>query len=119
MTISPKRRWNCSLGLRMIAMAFSAVLALDGRHPPAHAQDQPMQQQWMISNEDAVQDSSIASINKHLEHTDSQVDRAETRLQATESQLSEMQGEERIAFAVLTLLTGGSIAFQVKLRSEK
>lgn len=118
MTISNERRFSLALACKTLALLVCAAMAIGGKHPPLRAQQGTLSEPWMISNEDAVQDSTIAAINKHLEHTDNQVDREDTRIQETQSQLSEMQGEERFAFGLLTVLTGGSIAFQLKRRSS-
>jgi hypothetical protein len=92
--------------LKFAALSICVVLALQGK-PPADAQAQ------------TVQDAEISGLNSHLSHTDGVVDADEKRLRDIELQMSEMQGEERAAFIFLSLLTGGSLVLQVKVKRKE
>ena len=111
--MSAQKRFNLALACKILACMFSFLMIFGGSHPPVVAQARNGQM-WITSSEDAVQDENIVQINKHLEHTDAVLEHEETRVQELDSQLSEMQGEERIAFIVLTALTGGSAFLQRK-----
>jgi len=89
--------------LKSIAVAICVAFVMQGK-PPAGAQ--------------TVQDTQIAELNSHLTHTDGIVDADEKRLRDIELQMSEMQGEERAAFAFLTLLTSGSLFLQIKVKKQ-
>src|ERR1700761_6367835 len=91
--------------LKALAIAVCAVMIFQG-HPPAVAQTQ------------TVQDAEISGLNSHLSHTDGVVDADEKRSRDIELQMSEMQGEERAAFIFLSLLTGGSLVLQVRIKRK-
>ena len=92
--------------LRCAILSLSICAALAGQYPPALAQS--------TTAEDATQDANISAINKHLEATDANVLRQETALSLNAMQVAELQGEERVFFGVLGLLTSVSIIIQVK-----
>jgi hypothetical protein len=92
--------------LKFGALGICLLMALQGK-PPADAQAQ------------TVQDAEISGLNTHLSHTDGVVDADEKRLRDIELQMSEMQGEERAAFIFLSLLTGGSLVLQVKVKRKE
>ena len=92
-----------ALTTHLAALILCAWLAF-GPKPAVQAQ----------SAEDRVQDTKIQQIDQHLSSSDATVDRLWTQVNAQGNAISEMQGEERIFFAILTLLTGGNFVFQVK-----
>ena len=89
--------------LKAAAVAICLAFVLQGK-PPAGAQ--------------TVQDTQIAELNSHLAHTDGIVDADEKRLRDIELQMSEMQGEERVAFVIIGLISAGSIVLQVKVKPK-
>lgn len=91
--------------LKALAITTCLAMAFQG-HPPAVAQAQ------------TVQDAQIQELNGHIAHTDGIVDADEKRLRDIELQMSEMQGEERAAFIFLSLLTGGSLVLQVRVKRK-
>lgn len=93
--------------LRGAAVAVCVLACLSG-HPPASAQAA------QISAEDAVQDSDIIAINRHLEATDARVSALSAEIDTSNQSISEMEGEQRVFFAVLGLLTSGSIFIQFR-----
>jgi hypothetical protein len=97
--------------LRSVILAVCICASLAGKYPPAFAQSG-------MTPEDATQDANIAAINKHLESTDANVLRQETALNLNAMQIAELQGEERVFFGVLGVLTSISIVIQVKKKGE-
>lgn len=96
-----------ALTLKTAALLLCLALCFSGAHPPAHAQ---------LSSEDAVQDTEIAGINKHLENTDRVADLQAAQLNTQAVQIGEIQTEGRIFFAILGCLVSGSIFVQVKVK---
>ncbi|HEX5236142.1 MAG TPA: hypothetical protein VFW25_12525 [Silvibacterium sp.] len=111
--MSARKRFNHALVCRLLAFGFS--LAMVSR-PPVAAQER--QERGQISSEDAVQDVNIAAIDRHLQATDARAEAEYSRVQLLDSQIAEMQGEQRVAFAVLGVLMGGSIVVQVGIRRK-
>ena len=101
-------RFGLGLFLRVLAFVFCLCMVFGGHHPPVQAQDRS-QRPSPISSEDAVQDTNIAAINKHLESTDGNVKETELRLSSIQDQLSEIHGW---AVAVV-FLSGGSIVIHL------
>lgn len=87
------------VALKTMGLAVCALMAFQGR-PPVIAQ--------------TVQDAEINALNQHLAHTDGQIDADEKRLRDIELQVSEAQGEARMAFIILGLITSGSLILQIK-----
>lgn len=80
-----------------------------GSKPQAHA-DQ--------GTDIAVLQNRDNQIDAHLQSTDGQVSQLWTLVRDQGNQLSEMEGEERAAFAVLTLLTASNFVVQVSGRKK-
>lgn len=95
------------MGMNLAAVALCLWMTAAPK-PPVYAQ--------AVSAEDQVQNTKIEEINKHLESSDGVVDRLVTQVNAQGDALSELEGEERIFFAILTLITGGNFVFQAKGR---
>jgi len=100
------------LALRLAILVISGIAALSGKYPPTASA------QSAISAEDATQDANISSLNKHIESTDANVLRQETALNINAMAIAELQGEERVFFGILSILTGASIVIQVKGRKS-
>lgn len=67
----------------------------------------------------AVLESRSDQIDAHLRSTDATVQRLWDTVNAQGLQLSEMQGEERAAFAIITLLTAGNFVVQLGRRRKE
>lgn len=66
----------------------------------------------------AVLENRSDAIDAHLRSTDDSVTRLWSTVELQGNQLSEMQGEERAAFAILTLLTAGNFVVLVGKRKR-
>lgn len=62
----------------------------------------------------AVLQSRSDAIDKHLQSTDFNADRMAQKVAELSSSLSEMQGEERVAWAVISVLCGSSLVVQFR-----
>lgn len=105
--------------LKVAFVAVCAVVTFGGHHPPSYAQgSQQRQYQYVpvITAEDAVQDSDINAINKHLETTDASVKEQWKATNQIQSDLSGMRGEERIIGAVLGIIASSSVFLQWRKR---
>lgn len=98
--------------MRSLILAVCIYASLSGKYPPAHAQT-------TMSAEDATQDANISALNKHIENTDANVLRQEAALSTNALAIAEMQGEERVFFSILGVLTSVSIVIQVKGRKSQ
>jgi len=105
------------LALKGTVFAVCFYLALSGTHPPAQAQNSPQLVLPVLTAEDAVQDTRIAEMNKHLEVADANNTRVWAETQKNAADIAGMQGEERGIGAFLALLSGTGIVLQV--RSKK
>ncbi len=95
-------------------------MAISGNHPPANAQLRPagaVPVVPVLTIEDALQDSDIAAVNKHVDSTDANVARNWVGVQKNAADIAGMQGEERGIGAFLALLSGTGLILQV--RSKK
>lgn len=61
----------------------------------------------------AVLKNRADAIDHHLQTTDATVDRLWQTVNALQADMSEMHGEERVAWGVITLLCSGSIVVQL------
>lgn len=95
-----------ALVLNIAAVAICLWLAL-GPKPTVHAQAD-------VGSQLAVHKERLDSIDKHLQNSDAITDRLWTTVNAQGNAISEMQGEERVFFLILTLVTGGNFYFQVR-----
>ena len=66
----------------------------------------------------AVLETRANQIDQHVASTDASVQRLSDTVEIQREQLSEMQGEERAAFALLTLLTAGNFVVQVTRKRQ-
>jgi hypothetical protein len=99
-------------GLRIAVLIVCAYGSWSGIYPPAHAQAS------IMNAEDATQDANIAGLNKHIDNTDANVLRQEAALNINAMAVAELQGEVRVFFAVLGLLTGTSLVIQVRAKKQ-
>jgi hypothetical protein len=67
----------------------------------------------------AVLETRSDQIDQHLTSTDSSVQRLWVTVEAQGNQQAEMQGEERAAFGILTLLTAGNFVVQIRSRRKE
>lgn len=98
------------LVLKVSFIGVCFVVAFSGRHPPAYAQTPQFVP--VITAEDAVQDSNIAALNKHIEATDVNVKEQWRTITQIQTDISGMRGEERIIGAVLGLIASSSMILQ-------
>jgi hypothetical protein len=107
------------LVLKVVFIAICAVVALGGHHPPSYAQTaQQIQSQYIpvITAKDAVQDTDIAALNKHVDNTDDNVKAQWQAISLLQSDISGMRGEERVIGAVLGLVASSSLILQWRKR---
>ena len=98
-------RRRVTLALQTLAIFFSLwMVATRG-----HASD---------SIEVAVLKNRADSIEHHLENTDSTVSKLAEQVDGPSKDMSEMHGEERVAWSVITLLCGGSIVVQFRKKDS-
>lgn len=114
-------RRTLPLGQFILKFAFIAVctvVVFGGHHPPSQAQQREPQyvQIPVITAEDAVQDTDIKALNKHIESTDANVKEQWQSITQIQSDLSGMRGEERIIGAVLGLIASSSVILQWRRR---
>lgn len=98
------------LVLKVSFIVVCFVVAFSGHHPPAYAQTPQFVP--VITAEDAVQDSNIAALNKHIEATDVNVKEQWRTITQIQTDISGMRGEERIIGAVLGLIASSSMILQ-------
>lgn len=111
--MSVRQSFSLVLLLRMLALAVGALMLLSGGRPAARGQ---ADHSSIVSSEDAVQDSDIIAINRHLDYDDGRLDQQAIHVAELESQIAEMQGEERISFGVITALIAGGLVIQWRRR---
>jgi hypothetical protein len=97
-----------SVLLHLAAIAICIYGGLSGR-PPVEAQESPQPNYQQMSPFDAVQNSDIMSINKHLEHTDSTIDRLSDEIVSVQREQSSMQGAQNVWFWLVGLLVTGAL----------
>lgn len=105
--------------LKVTFIAICIVVVFGGSHPPSHAQSmQQMQSQYIpvITAKDAVQDTDIAALNKHVDNTDASVKELWQASSNLQSDISGMRGEERIIGAILGLVASSSLILQWRKR---
>lgn len=105
--------------LKCMFVALCLGMTFGMGYPPSHAQ---------MSNEDAVQDNNIVALNRHVESSDSRAEERNAelnkRIDALREEtnklgkdMAEMQGENRIAYAVLGMIGTTSIAVSFKRKA--
>lgn len=107
------------LALKVVFITICCVIVFGGNHPPSYAQSQQqMQSQYIpvITAKDAVQDTDIAALNKHVESTDTSVKEQWQSISQLQSDISGMRGEERIIGAILGLVASSSLILQWRRR---
>lgn len=81
---------------------------------------------WMFATRGHADDSHVRvavleqrsdAQDRHLQNTDDTVGRLAAKVDSLSADMSEMHGEERIAWGVITLLCGGTLAAQVRKKS--
>jgi hypothetical protein len=110
----------CRLGAFIVAFYFMIA----GK-PPAKAQDKPQNVITVVSNKDEQQDIQLGKVEEwHTEQqgwnqlTGSQIAAIIERENKLYESIDSIQGEITGGFALLTLLTGLGVFFQVKKRKE-
>ena len=98
------------LVLRLLTLTVCLIIVFGGHHPPSYAQS--LQYVPVITAEDAVQDTNISALNKHLEATDTVAREQWKSISQMQSDLSGMRGEERIIGAVLGIIASSSVILQ-------
>lgn len=98
------------VSLKCAILGMCLFAAMDGKYPPVLAQQHEM------SAEDATQDANITELNKHLENTDRNVSSLQSAGNSNALAIAEMQGEERVFFTILGILSGAGIVLQVKTK---
>lgn len=66
----------------------------------------------------AVLENRANQIDSHLQATDANAERMWTTVNAMGNTISEMQGEERIAWGLIGLLSSGSLVLQFRRKKE-
>lgn len=107
-------RTKISIGLKILFIAICMVVMLSGEYPPAQAQPSIVP---VLTVEDAVQDHSIASIEKEQESQKQTLQAQWTAVQTNGNLIAGMQGEERGIGALLLLIQIASIVFQVRKKA--
>lgn len=101
------KRWD--LFYLLLSCAVGSFMVF-GQKPVAYASD---------DSRVAVLQTRADQIDQHVHATDESVQRLWDTIQAQGRDLSEMQGEERAAFAILTLLTAGNFVVQIGRRKKE
>lgn len=104
--------------LKITFIVICGVIVFGGNHPPSHAQTPQLQSQYIpvITAKDAVQDTDIAALNKHLDATDANLKEQWQATVSLQSDLSGMRGEERVIGAILGLVASSSLILQWRRR---
>jgi hypothetical protein len=118
MSIGPRVTDKLLFWMRIVFIFLCGFLAFGGHYPPVLAQ-KPMQIQEVpvLTVEDAVQDNNIKAMNDHLVSTDATVRLQWTAINKLVSDVSGMQGEERIIGVILGLISTGGIILQVRKKA--
>lgn len=105
------------LVLKITFIIICCIVVFGGSHPPSHAQT-PQQSQYIpvITAKDAVQDTDIANLNKHLDNTDVNVKEQLQAITLVQNNLADMRGEERVIGALLGLVASSSLILQWRRR---
>jgi hypothetical protein len=106
-------RFRVSLGLKIIFVCICAWVVVSGRYPPLEAQAVVP----VLTVEDAVQDHSIANLEKQIEQMKLTEQNQWNAIQTNGNLIAGMQGEERGIGALLLLIQIASIVFQVRKKA--
>lgn len=101
------RRWM--IVLEAAALAIAILMAFG---PSLWGQDRDYRRD--SSSRIAVLENRSDAIDRHVDNTDSIQQKLTARVDAMGNELSEIEGEERIAGGLLAALLGGSLFLQVK-----
>jgi hypothetical protein len=109
-------RNHALFGLKIAILAICLFTAFGGHYPPAAAQRLTYRVQTVpvITTEDALQDSDIAALNKHLQSTDDVVKAMKVEQDRRGSEMDNWHGEERIIGGIIALLAAGGLVLQIK-----
>jgi hypothetical protein len=99
-----------SITLQGFVFMLLVYLVFANPRPPAEAQSDASTPKNIV---DALQDRSITQLNEHLRATDASVSGLQVKVDANTVQIAEMHGQETVWFALLAVMVGGSIVFQV------
>lgn len=78
---------------------------------------------WMFATRGHADDSHVRvavleqrsdALDRHLQSTDDTVSRLAVKVDSLSADMSEMHGEERVAWGVITLLCGGTLLVQIR-----
>lgn len=118
MTI-PRMTPSVQLILKCMFIAICAMKTFGIGYPPSGAQTVDFRTHFapLQTVEDAVQDNNIVAINEHLRTTDGHVDQQLVEIHKIASDVAGMQGENRIAYGVLSLIGTTSIVVSLKKKS--